>query len=149
MNLLQLLEKSGLDSVVAISVPISKDVMMMGVNVFPMYFISWAFWTQITDAKVTEVEDQIPPDLMDTPGDSQIPRAMFAIENCSFEDVQQFARTWEKLHAIAPNDPRELIVMEILREPAKDDLHQDTTVTAQTAAAASVPQFPTNAQEWT
>lgn len=110
----QIMEVSGIDTLVVISIPLASDLMVVSRDFFPPYFRGWCATTIHQTPKLSGIQEM---DLKDAyeeaPGDIWYSRASFAIESCPVETVERFALEYEARTNCQPGDENELIVFSI------------------------------------
>ena len=106
---LEVLETSGADTLVTVTIPLSNELMVEGPDSFKSYFRGWCAFCFIqvpsSDIQQIELEDAV-YEKIDM--DVWFPNATFWIANVHLEDVKTFAKMQEDMFAIAPGSPDEL-----------------------------------------
>lgn len=128
--------KSGLGSLIVISIPLTSGLTDFSFDFFPPYFRGWCSSSihQIRETiGIHEVELDETFEGADT--DMWFSRANFMIENCPLQTVELFAREYETRTNCKPGDENEIIVLNIA-------LKTDSTASQQGINASVRPATP-------
>ena len=143
----EIFETSGVNTLVAIAIPITCALMDFGEDYFPPYFRGWCA-SAVPDLRVSSIEEIEVPEVAYVGADliAGVPRVIFMVEDCPLEIVQNFSQAFEDRNAVGPGDDNELIVLNISRESVIYVPQSSTSATEQPVAPELSIANPPNAQ---
>lgn len=112
----QIMEMSGIDNLCVVSIPLSSSMMRVSSDFFPPFFRGFCAATTDTIPEIYGIEEVELDEAYEALDTAWLPRASFAIENCSLEIVHRFCLAMEARNNTRPGDESELFVFNITRE---------------------------------
>jgi hypothetical protein len=141
----QIMEMSGVDTLVVVSIPLTSDLMKVSRDFFPPYFKGWCAATTHQIPELYGIQEMELADAYEALDTVWFSRASFAIVDCPLEMVQRFCLALEARTNTKPDSENELFVFKITLEKGK--VAKRTIVTSvQSVFPELPPPHRTNAQ---
>lgn len=115
-NIKQIMEMSGINTLVVASLPLVSDLTSISRDFFPPYFRGWCAALNVQIPEIYGIDESELDDAYGELDTIWLSRASFAIVNCQMDIVQKCCLQYEARTNTKPGDENELIVFKITLE---------------------------------